>query len=131
MSFKEDLIKNRAKEWGVNEEQALQIAKRIANFVEIEAEKTGKVTDLIILKSFFILNEAKKENYDKSAKQYALLKNTNEVIFAKADIIIELHQKGLGAYKISAFLLEKYNKKISPSTIGRFLQNYKKGKENG
>ena len=131
MSFKENLAKVRAKEWGIDEKQAIQVARRIAKFISAESQKTGDITDLIILKSFFILNEAKKENYDKSAKQYALSKNVNEVIFAKADIIIELHQKGLGAYKISAFLLEKYNKKVSPSTIGRFLKSYKEAKENG
>lgn len=132
MSFKENLINARAKEWGVDKEQAIQIARRIAKFIRIEAQKTGDITDLIILKSFFILNEVKKECYNKNAKEFALSKNTNEVIFAKANVIIELHeQQGLGAYKISAFLLEKYNKKISPSTIGRFLRNYKKGKENG
>lgn len=131
MSFKENLANTRAKEWGVSKEQAIQVARRIAKFIKIEAQKTGDITDLIILKSFFILNETKKECYNKNAKEYALLKNTNEVIFAKANVIIELHEQGLGETKISRFLLEKYNKKISPSTVGRFLRNYKKGKENG
>ncbi len=131
MSFKENLANTRAKEWGVSKEQAIQVARRIAKFISIEAQKNGGITDVVILKSFFILNEAKKESYNKNAKEFALSRNTNEVIFAKANVIIELHEQGLGETKISRFLLEKYNKKISPSTVGRFLRNYKKGKENG
>jgi len=61
MGFAEKIIKKRAKEWGMTEREVREVGKRIANYIKKEAEKTGKISDILVLKSFFILEEVKKK----------------------------------------------------------------------
>ena len=133
MSFNEKIVKARAKEWGMTEQEVREVGKRIANFIRKEAEKTGgEITPIIVLKSFFILNEVKKKRYNNNAKALALLKNKNVVIEKYADEIIDLHMlKGWGSRRIAKYIREKHNKDISYSTIYKFLRDYKKGQDNG
>ena len=131
MSFNEKIIKTRAKEWGMTEQEVREVGKRIANFIRKEAEKSGgEITPIIVLKSFFILNEVKKKRYNNSAKALALLKNKNVVIEKYADEIIDLHVlRGWGSRKIAKYIKEKHNKDISYSTIYKFLKTYKEEQE--
>ncbi len=130
MSFNEKIIKARAKEWGMTEKEVREIGKRMANFIKKEAEKTGEITPIIVLKSFFILNEVKKKRYNNSAKALALLKNKNVVVEKYADEIIDLHMlKGWGSRRIAKYIKEKHNKDISYSTIYKFLKTYKEQEE--
>ena len=127
MSFNEKIVKARAREWGMTEQEVREVGKRIANFIRKEAEKTGgEITPIIVLKSFFILNEVKKKRYNNNAKALALLKNKNVVIEKYADEIIDLHiLRGWGSRRIAKYIKEKHNKDISYSSIYKFLKTYK------
>ena len=131
MSFNEKIIKARAREWGLTEKEVREAGKRIANFIRKEAEKSGgEITPIIVLKSFFILNEVKKKRYNNSAKALALLKNKNTIIEKYADEIIDLHiLRGWGSRRIAKYIKEKHNKDISYSSIYKFLKTYKKEQE--
>ena len=132
MSFNEKIIKARAREWGLTEKEVREAGKRMANFIRKEAEKSGgEITPIIVLKSFFILNEVKNKRYNKKAKELALnkLKNKREIIEEYANKIIDLHiLQGWGSRKIAKHLKEKYNVDISYSTIYKFLKEYKEQK---
>ena len=131
MSFNEKIVKTRAKEWGMTEQEVREVGKRMANFIKKEAQKTGgEITPIIVLKSFFILDEVKNKRYNNSAKALALLKNKNVVIEKYADEIIDLHiLKGWGSRRIAKYIKEKHNKDISYSSIYKFLKTYKKEQE--
>jgi len=120
MSFNEKIIKKRAKEWQLTEKEVREVGKRIANFIKKEAEKTGgEITPIIVLKSFFILNEVKNKKYNNSAKALALFNNKNIVIEKYADEIINLHiLKNFGSRKIAKYIKEKHNKDINPFYSG-------------
>ena len=128
MSFNEKIVKARAKEFELTEAEVREVGKRMANFIKKEAEKTGgEITPIIVLKSFFILNEVKKKRYNNSAKALALLKNKNVIIEKYADEIIDLHiLKGWGSRRIAKYLKEKHNKDISYSSIYKFLKEFLK-----
>jgi len=126
MSFNNKIIKARAKEWGMSEKEVREVGKRMTNYIVKEAEKTKKeITPIIVLKSFFILEEVKKKRYNNNAKALALLKNKNVVIEKYADEIIDLHMRGWGSRRIAKYIKEKHNKDISYSTIYKFLKAYK------
>ena len=131
MSFNQKIIKSKAKKWGMTEKEVREVGKRMANFIRKEAEKTGgEITPIIVLKSFFILDEVKNKRYNNSAKALALLKNKNVVIEKYADEIIDLHiLKGWGSRRIAKYIKEKHNKDISYSSIYKFLKTYKKEQE--
>ncbi len=124
MSFEAQIIKKRAKEWGITEQEVREVAKRMTNYIKKEGK--GNITPILLLKSFFVLEKVKEEKYNNSAKALALLKNTNIIIEKYADEIIDLHFfKGFGSRKIAKYLKEKHNAKIHYSTIYKFLKNYK------
>jgi len=127
MSFAEKIVKKRAKELGLTEAETRKVAKRMAGYIRKEANKIGgDITPLIVLKSFFVLDEVKKERYNNSAKMLALLKNKNIVIEKYADEIIDLHiLKNWGSRRIAKYLQQKHNVSVSYSTIYKFLKNYK------
>ena len=129
MSFNQKIIKSKAKKWGMTEKEVREVGKRMANFIRKEAEKTGgEITPIIVLKSFFILDEVKNKRYNKKAKELALnkLKNKREIIEEYADKIIDLHiLQGWGSRKIAKHLKEKYNVDISYSSVYKFLKTYK------
>ena len=135
MSFNEKIIKARAKELGLTEKEVREAGKRIANFIKKEAERTeGEITPIIVLKSFFILNEVKNKRYNKKAKELALkeakIKNKREIIEKYADKIIDLNiLRGWGSRKIAKYLKEKHNVDISHTTILKFLKEYKQQKK--
>ena len=135
MSFNKKIIEARAKELGLTKREIIEVGKRMANFIRKEAEKTGgEITPIIVLKSFFILNEVKNKRYNKKAKELALkeakIKNKREIIEEYADKIIDLNiLRGWGSRKIAKYLKEKHNVDISHSTIYKFLKEYKQQKE--
>jgi len=130
MSFAEKIIKKRAKEWGMTEKEVREVGKRMANYIKKEAEKTGKISSILVLKSFFVLEEVKKKRYNNSAKALALLKNKNIVIEKYANEIIDLHiLKNWGSRRIAKYLQQKHNVSVSYSTIYKFLKNYKEQQE--
>jgi len=134
MSFNNKIIKARAKEWGMTEQEVIEVGKRMAGFIKAEAEKSKKkeIEPIVILKSFFIFEEVKNKRYNKKAKELALhkLKNKKEIIEKYADKIIDLNLlQNWGSRKIAKHLKEKYNVDISYSTIYKFLKEYKKQKE--
>ncbi len=135
MSFNKKIIEARAKELGLTKREIIEVGKRMANFIKKEAEKTGgEITSIIVLKSFFILNEVKNKRYNKKAKELALkkakIKNKREIMEKYADKIIDLNiLRGWGSRKIAKYLKEKYNVDISHTTILKFLKEYKEPKE--
>jgi len=130
MSFAEKIVKRRAKEWGMTEKEVREVGKRMANYIKKEAEKIGKISSILVLKSFFVLEEVKKKRYNNSAKALALLKNKNIVIEKYADEIIDLHiLKNWGSRRIAKYLQQKHNVSVSYSTIYKFLKNYKEQQE--
>ena len=135
MSFNKKIIETRAKELGLTKRETIEAGKRMANFIRKEAEKTGgEITHIIVLKSFFILNEVKNKRYNKKAKELALekakIRNKKEIIEEYADKIIDLNiLQGWGSRKIAKYLKEKYNVDISHTTILKFLKEYKQQKK--
>jgi len=126
MSFAEKIVKRRAKEWGMTEKEVREVGKRMSNYIKKEAEKIGKISSILVLKSFFVLEEVKKKRYNNSAKALALLKNKNTVIEKYANEIIDLHiLRGWGSRRIAKYLQQKHNVSVSYSTIYKFLKNYK------
>jgi len=126
MSFAEKIVKRRAKEWGMTEAEVKEIGKRMANYIDKEAKKTGKISGILVLKSFFVLEEVKKKRYNNAAKALALLKNKNVVVEKYADEIIDLHiLRGWGSRRIAKYLQQKHNVSVSYTTVYKFLKNYK------
>ena len=129
MSFEAQIIKKRAREWEVTEQEVREIAERMLKFIRKEGK--GNITPILLLKSFFVLEKVKKEKYNNNAKALALQKNKNIIIEKYVDEIIDLHFfKDLGCRRIAKYLKEKHNAKIHYSTIYKFLKNYKEA-QNG
>jgi len=122
MSFTQKLIKARAKELQLTEAETRKLAKRIAKFIEKESQKTGEISDIIVLKSFFILNEIKRERYSSQIINQALAKNKNLIIERYYKEIVNLHNKGWGARRIAKYLQTHHKVKISHTTIHKFLK---------
>jgi len=126
MGFAKKIVKKRAKEWGMTEAEVKEIGKRMANYIDKEAKKTGKISGILVLKSFFVLEEVKKKRYNNAAKALALLKNKNVVVEKYADEIIDLHiLRGWGSRRIAKYLQQKHNVSVSYTTVYKFLKNYK------
>jgi len=126
MALNHKIIKARAREWGLTEKEVREVGKRMANYIKKEAKKSGGITDILVLKSFFILNEVKKQKNDSMAKNLALISNKNIIINRYANEIIDKHMlHGWGSRKIVKWLKEAHRADISHSTIYKFLKEYK------
>jgi len=122
MGFYKELVARRAKEFGLTEEETRLLAKRVKNFIESETQKIGELTDITILKSFFIINKMKELHKKNLIKNQALAKNKNKVIEQYFEEIVELREKGWGSRRIAKFLKEKHKKEISHTTLSNFFK---------
>jgi len=125
MSLFHKLVKARAKELQLTEAETRKLAKRVAKFIEKESQKTGEITDVIVLKSFFILNEIKRERYSSQIINQALASNKNLVIERYYREIVDKHNKGWGARRIAQYLQKHHKVKISHTTVYKFLKELK------
>ena len=127
MGFYDKIVEKYARKFNLTTEETKKMTKRIRNFILNESKKTNKITDVIILKSFFILEEMQKEHNKKLIKREELAKNKNIVIAKYYDEIVEKANLNWGSRRIAKYLKEAHKQKISHTTIYNFLKKVKNG----
>ena len=106
-----------------NEENAILFLSRLQNWIEKNGNSSYSLAKAINIILFDIHNQEIEQ--EKNNKKINLSNVKNKKIEKYASKIIELHQKGMGVRKISAYLFEMHRAKISYSSIYRFLKSQK------
>jgi tRNA A37 N6-isopentenylltransferase MiaA len=131
MSFNKKVTKKVARQLDLTEQETIRMAKRMTKFIKTKSNyNMDNFTYILLLKSFFILEDIKKKRYGNLASMLTFSKATNTVIKEHYREILNLHLiNGWGSRKIAKYLQQKYKVKISHTTIYKFLKQYTKKQE--
>lgn len=117
MSFNNIKIKKLAKNFALPEEQVRILLFKQAKYLKIGSD--------LLLKSYILLDDFKKEADEKQAqelKEKSRYKTKNISISKYMDVIIKLYQEGNGGINISKYLKLNHKVTISRSAIDSFIK---------
>lgn len=117
MSFNNTKIKKLAKNFALPEEQVKILLFKQAKYLKIGSD--------LLLKSYVLLDEFKKEANEKQAqelKEKSRYKTKNLIISKYMKVIIKLYQEGTGATNIAKYLMLNHKVTISRSAIDNFIK---------